>query len=49
VIDSFWLQGMQAGHKNTFDCLKAFSETDFSEDLKKHVIQGPGRKRRAAA
>jgi non-heme chloroperoxidase len=33
MIDSFWLQGMQAGHKNTFDCIKAFSETDFSEDL----------------
>ena len=27
-------QGMQAGHKNTFDCIKAFSETDFTEDLK---------------
>jgi non-heme chloroperoxidase len=25
---------MQAGHKNTFDCIKAFSETDFTEDLK---------------
>jgi len=24
MIDSFWLQGMQAGHKNTFDCIKAF-------------------------
>jgi len=34
TIDSFWLQGMQAGHKNTFDCIKAFSETDFTEDLK---------------
>jgi non-heme chloroperoxidase len=34
VIDSFWRQGMQAGHKNTFDCIKAFSETDFTEDLK---------------
>jgi non-heme chloroperoxidase len=33
--DWFWLQGMQAGHKNTFDCIKAFSETDFTEDLKK--------------
>ncbi len=38
MIDSFWLQGMQAGHKNTFDCIKAFSETDFSEDLKKFDI-----------
>jgi non-heme chloroperoxidase len=35
MIDSFWLQGMQAGHKNAYDCIKAFSETDFSEDLKK--------------
>ena len=25
---------MQAGHKNTYDCIKAFSETDFTEDLK---------------
>jgi len=35
MIDSFWLQGMQAGHQNTFDCIKAFSETDFTENLKK--------------
>ncbi|MGD9537443.1 MAG: alpha/beta fold hydrolase [Alphaproteobacteria bacterium] len=35
MIDSFWLQGMTAGHKNTYDCIKAFSETDFTEDLKK--------------
>ena len=33
--DSFWLQGMMAGHKAVFDCIKAFSETDFTEDLKK--------------
>jgi len=33
--DSFWLQGMLAGHKGVFDCIKAFSETDFTEDLKK--------------
>ncbi len=32
--DSFWLQGMQAGFKAVFDCIKAFSETDFTEDLK---------------
>jgi non-heme chloroperoxidase len=38
VIDSFWLQGMQAGHKNTFDCIKAFSETDFTEDLKRFDV-----------
>jgi non-heme chloroperoxidase len=33
--DSFWLQGMQAGFKNVFDCIKAFSETDHTEDLRK--------------
>jgi non-heme chloroperoxidase len=33
VRDSFWLQGMQAGHKNALDCIKAFSETDFTGDL----------------
>ncbi len=33
--DSFWLQGMQGGFKAIFDCVKAFSETDFTEDLKK--------------
>ena len=38
MMDSFWLQGMQAGHKNTFDCIKAFSETDFTEDLKKFGV-----------
>jgi non-heme chloroperoxidase len=38
MIDSFWLQGMQAGRKNTFDCIKAFSETDFTEDLKKFDV-----------
>jgi non-heme chloroperoxidase len=35
TIDTFWLQGMMAGHKGTYDCIKAFSETDFTEDLKK--------------
>jgi len=38
MIDSFWLQGMRAGHKNTLDCIKAFSETDFTEDLKKFDV-----------
>jgi non-heme chloroperoxidase len=33
--DTFWLQGMQAGFKAIFDCIKAFSETDFNADLKK--------------
>jgi non-heme chloroperoxidase len=35
VRDSFWMQGMQAGLKGAIDCIKAFSETDFTEDLKK--------------
>jgi non-heme chloroperoxidase len=35
MIDAFWLQGMQAGHKSAYDCIQAFSETDFTEDLKK--------------
>jgi non-heme chloroperoxidase len=38
AIDWFWFQGMQAGHKNAFDCIKAFSETDFTEDLKKFDV-----------
>jgi len=38
MIDWFWLQGMTAGHKNTLDCIKAFSETDFTEDLKKFDV-----------
>src|ERR1035437_3797480 len=38
MIDWFWFQGMQAGHRNTFECIKAFSETDFTEDLKKFDV-----------
>lgn len=33
--DSFWLQGMLGGLKAIYDCIKQFSETDFTEDLKK--------------
>src|SRR6266850_4201582 len=33
--DAFWLQGMQAGFTGVFDCIKAFSETDFTDDLTK--------------
>jgi len=33
--DSFWMQGMQCGLKAAYDCVKAFSETDMTEDLKK--------------
>ena len=35
VRDSFWLQGMMAGFPAAYFCIKAFSETDFTEDLKK--------------
>ncbi|SGZ48255.1 CIC11C00000001207 [Sungouiella intermedia] len=38
LIDSFWLQGMQASIKSLYDCVKAFSETDQTEDLKKMSI-----------
>ena len=38
LVQSFWAQGMQAGHKNTYDCIKAFSETDLREDLRKMTI-----------
>src|ERR1017187_7066411 len=36
--DSFWLQGMLAGFNAAYDCIKAFSETDFTEDLKKFDV-----------
>jgi non-heme chloroperoxidase len=36
--DSFWLQGMMAGHNAAYDCIKAFSETDFTEDLRKFDV-----------
>jgi non-heme chloroperoxidase len=35
IIDSFWLQGMQVSIKGALDCIKQFSETDFTGDLKK--------------
>ena len=38
VRDAFWLQGMLAGLKGAYDCIKAFSETDFTEDLKKFDV-----------
>ena len=36
--DSFWLQSMLCGHPAAYDCIKAFSETDFTEDLKKFDV-----------
>ncbi|MFN6994877.1 MAG: alpha/beta fold hydrolase [Aquincola tertiaricarbonis] len=38
LIQSWYMQGMMSGHKNAYDCIKAFSETDFTEDLKKFDI-----------
>jgi non-heme chloroperoxidase len=35
VIRNWWRQGMMGGAKAHYDCIKAFSETDFTEDLKK--------------
>jgi len=35
VVDNWWRQGMAGGIKAHYDCIKAFSETDFTEDLKK--------------
>jgi non-heme chloroperoxidase len=35
IRENFWFQGMQGGIKGQYDCIKAFSETDFNEDLKK--------------
>jgi non-heme chloroperoxidase len=36
--DSFWRQCMQAGMKGVFDCIRAFSETDHTEDLRKFDV-----------
>jgi len=38
VRDAFWLQGMQAGLKNALECIAAFSETDFTEDLERFDV-----------
>ena len=38
LIQSWWMQGMLSGHKNAYDSIKAFSETDFTEDLKKFDV-----------
>lgn len=35
MVQSWWAAGMMAGFKNTYDCIKAFSETDLTEDLKR--------------
>lgn len=38
TLDQFWLWAMQAGALNAYECVKAFSETDFSEDLRKFDV-----------
>jgi non-heme chloroperoxidase len=38
VLDAFWLLSMQAGFPAAYECIKAFSETDFTEDVKKFDI-----------
>lgn len=38
IRDKWWLQGMMGGAKAGYDCIKAFSETDFTEDLKKFDV-----------
>jgi non-heme chloroperoxidase len=38
LLDQFWLWSMQAGLKNAYQSIKAFSETDFTEDLKKFDV-----------
>ena len=38
LLDQFWLQCMQVGLRNVVECIKAFSETDFTEDLKKFDV-----------
>jgi non-heme chloroperoxidase len=38
VRDAFWMMSMQAGYKGAYDCVKAFSETDLTEDLKRFDV-----------
>ncbi|RPJ58072.1 MAG: alpha/beta hydrolase [Acidobacteria bacterium] len=38
ILDQFWLWSMQAGLKSAYESIKAFSETDFTEDLKKFDV-----------
>src|ERR1700754_2750764 len=38
TLDQFWLWSMQAGAKNAYESVEAFSETDFTEDLKKFTV-----------
>jgi non-heme chloroperoxidase len=38
TIRNWWRQGMKAGHKASYDCIRAFSETDFTEDLRRFNV-----------
>lgn len=38
IRDSFWLQGMMGGHKGQYDCIREFSEVDYTADLKRFDI-----------
>jgi len=38
MLEQFWLWSMQSGLKSAYECIKAFSETDFTEDLKKFDV-----------
>jgi non-heme chloroperoxidase len=38
ALDAFWLQSERAGLKNSYECIKAFSETDLTEDLKRFDV-----------
>jgi non-heme chloroperoxidase len=38
LVQSYWMQAMMGGHRNTYDCIKALSESDFTEDLRKFDV-----------
>ncbi len=38
LVQSWWMQGMLTGFKNALDCIRAFSETDFTQDLKRFDV-----------
>lgn len=38
LVQSWWLQGMMTGYRNALECIRAFSETDFTEDLKRFDV-----------
>ena len=38
MLDAFWMQSMQGSIQGQYECIKAFSETDFTSDLKKMTI-----------